>query len=152
MDLAAHRRAPLWIDDPFLRLVARQAGVAAFSTVAVLDRLVQHRLITAEQHEAAVRTLIKERIGDMPFDETRLLELAEDEAWRAGSVAVVFGRAATWTDPSRALRLFGRIVGLARAHNPQAVPAWLYQAVQGAAQTPARPMAVPPSPPACGCL
>jgi hypothetical protein len=36
--------------------------------------------ITAEQHEAAARNLIKQRIGDMSFDETRLLEFAEDES------------------------------------------------------------------------
>lgn len=132
VDLAHHRQTAMWSDDPFVRLAARQTGVTAFSTPAVLDYLVQQRLITADQYEAALRTLIKEHIGDMPFDETRLLELAEDENWRSGSVAVVLGQPASWADRLRTLRLFGRIVGLARAHDPDALPGWLHQAVQGA--------------------
>ncbi len=133
LDLAHHRNVALWTDDPFLRVVARRIGVVAFSTPAALDMLVADGRLSAEQGENTIRHLINERIGDMPFDEKRLLELAEDDQWRAGPVAAVFGRPASWIDTSRALRLFGRIIGLAQAHRADAVPDWMYHAIQGAA-------------------
>jgi hypothetical protein len=139
LDLAHHRGLALWTDDPFLRVVARRVGVASFSTPAVLDLLAAEGTITVEQRETATRRLIEERIGDMPIDEARLLELAEDDQWRAGPVAAVLGRPASWIETLRALRLFGRIIKTAHVHRSDAVPAWLYHAVQGAATNAASP-------------
>jgi len=107
----------------------------------VLHYLADQRIITTEQHENAIRALIKAHIGDMPFNEQRLLELAEDEDWASGSVAAALGRPAAWTDTPRAAALFGRLIGLAQSHRPATVPGWLYNALQGAAANVGAPAA-----------
>src|SRR5262249_46489464 len=132
VDLAYHRNLALWSDDPFLRVAARRVSVTAFSTPAALDLLFAEGTITAARHEIAARLPVKERTGAIPFTETRLLELAEDDQWHAGPVASVLGRPASWIDTPRALRLFSLLIRLAQAHNADAVPAWVYHAVQGA--------------------
>jgi len=129
VDLATDRRLAVWTDDPVLRAVVRQSGIPATSTPAVLHYLADQRIITAEQHENAICVLIKAHIGDMPFNEHRLLELAEDEDSTSGSVAAALGRPAAWTDTPRTAALFGRLIGLAQSHRPATVPGWPYNAL-----------------------
>lgn len=59
--------------------------------------------------------------------------LAEDDAWQPAHVAVALGRRATWTDPLRAVNLFGRLIIQIRSHGPQTLARWLHYAVRGAA-------------------
>ncbi|WP_433185641.1 PIN domain-containing protein [Actinoallomurus sp. CA-150999] len=133
VDLAIDRKIAVWSDDPILRAIVRESGLRATSTPAVLDHLAHHRTITAEQYENAIRTLIKTRVSDMPFNEQRLLELAEDEGWAPRSVAVALSRPAAWANAPRAASLFGKLIVQVRSHQPMAVPSWLYLAVRGAA-------------------
>ncbi|MFB9961238.1 hypothetical protein ACFFOP_01475 [Sinosporangium siamense] len=132
-DLAQQRQVALWSDDSVLRAHARQVGIATTSTTAILDYLLGAGRITAEAHEQAIRALIKAHIGDMPLNEPRLLELAEDEGWRPTHVALALSRPAAWADALRAVNLFGRLTIQIRSHCPETLPRWLYYAVRGAA-------------------
>jgi hypothetical protein len=131
-DLAQHQQILLWSDDPLLRLVARRAGVPTTSTPAVLQHLLERGDITGAEHEGAVRTLIRARIGDFPLYEDRLFELAEEDAWQPYGVAQALGRPATWQTPSRTMNLFSRLVIQIRARQAHTLPDWLYLAVKGA--------------------
>jgi hypothetical protein len=141
IDLAGARAVPLWSDDYIQRAIARQAGRPATSTPAILDYLLDHRIISPDQHETAIRAMIKARIADMPLIEQRLLELAEDENWAPTGVAIVLSRPATWTNLNRAASLFGRLITLVRSHRPDNAASWLYHAVQGAALAHVGPIA-----------
>jgi hypothetical protein len=99
LDLAEAEQAMLWSDDPVLRSLARGTGVRVTSTQAVLHRLLSASAITAEQHEACLRSLIKARIGNVALNEQRLFELAEDDNWHPASVAAALARLVTWADP-----------------------------------------------------
>ncbi|MEV4371941.1 hypothetical protein AB0J71_33065 [Nonomuraea sp. NPDC049637] len=46
---------------------------------------------------------------------------------------MALGRPATWTDPLRAVNLFGRLIIQIRSHGPQTLARWLHYAVRGAA-------------------
>lgn len=141
LDLARAEGAVLWSDDPVLRIVARGTGVRATSTVAVLHRLHAGGAITDDQHEDCIRRLIKARIGNLPLNERRLLELAEDDNWRPAAVAAALARPAVWADPQRALTFYRRLTAQARSHAPTTLPDWLYAAVRGATILLARPAA-----------
>lgn len=130
--LGGDRKLTVWSDDPVLRAYARHRGLSATSTPAVLAHLVEQGAISSERHQELVRILVEARIGDMPFDERLLLEVAEDDNWAAGCVAAVFGRPAMWGDVPRAASLYGKIIGLVETRNREHIPAWLHHAVLGA--------------------
>jgi hypothetical protein len=131
LNLARAEHTALWTDDPVLRAHARALDVQAVSTMAVLHRLVIGGVITSDQHEDCIRRLIKARIGDIPLNEQRLLELAEDDNWHPAAVAAALARPAPWADPARALTLYRHITRQARANAPTTLPDWLYAAIRG---------------------
>ena len=139
LDVARAEGAVLWSDDPVLRAVARGIGVQATSTHAVLHHLASTGVITDDQLETCIRTLIKARVGHMPLNEQRLLELAEDDNWKPAGVAAALARPASWADPLRTLEFYRRVIAQVRPHAPTALPHWLYAAVRGAAILSARP-------------
>jgi hypothetical protein len=132
LDLAHAEGLPVWADDAALRALGRSVGLRAFSTPSVLHVLAERGSITPEQHEEALRALIRAHVADVPLHNTRLLEIAEDEQWAAGAAAVALGRPAAWINPHRAFDLLRSILQLVHIHRPQAVNDWLYQAVRGA--------------------
>jgi hypothetical protein len=139
LDLARAEGATLWSDDPVLRASARSTGVPATSTQAVLDHLARTGTITDDQLETCVRSLIKARIGDLPLNEQRLLELAEDEHWNPAGVAAALARPATWADLPRTLAFYRRLLPQVQSHAPTTVAHWLHAAVLGATTLLARP-------------
>ncbi len=139
LDLARNHNTVLWSDDPTLRAVARDVGVQATSTFAVLQLLLTTGAITDTRHEDCIRLLIKARIGDLPLNEQRLLDLAEDANWQPTAVAGALARPSTWTDPLRTLAFYKRLVAQVRVHAPSSGPQWLYAAVRGATTRLARP-------------
>lgn len=139
LDLARAEHAVLWSDDPVVRVLARGMGVPATSTLAVLHRLRVVGAITDDQHENCIRRLIKARIGQLPLNEQRLLELAEDDNWRPAAVGAALARPAAWANPLRALAFYQRLIAQARTHAPTTLPDWLYAAARGATVLLARP-------------
>ncbi|MET7427301.1 hypothetical protein [Dactylosporangium sp. NPDC005555] len=132
LDLALADGVVLWSDDPVLRAHARAVGVRAASTTAILHRLRAVGVLTAEQHEDCIRRLIKARIGHLPLNEQRLLELAEDDNWHPCAVGAALARPPFWADLRRSLTFYQRLIAQARIHAPSTLPNWLYAAVRGA--------------------
>ncbi|MFI7081281.1 hypothetical protein ACIBO1_28665 [Micromonospora sp. NPDC049903] len=132
LDLAKARGTVLWSDDPWLRAVARDAGVPATSTLAVLQHMEAAGVITAETFEHCVRTLIKAGIGDLPLDEQRLFELAEDDNWKPAAVAGALARPATWAAPDRTFAFYARLIDQVQHHAAATLPSWIYAAAKGA--------------------
>ncbi|MEU4644754.1 hypothetical protein [Micromonospora sp. NPDC023814] len=133
IDLAHARDIPVWVDDPVLRAIARHSGLPAFSTPALIDYLAERQTIAISRRETTVRCMIKGRVGDLPLDEGRLLELAEDERWMPGAVAAVIARAAAWAGEHRAIALYRCLLSEAERNGTAPVGQWLYSAVAGAA-------------------
>ncbi|MFC0097811.1 hypothetical protein ACFFKH_09745 [Micromonospora marina] len=141
LDLARAEHAVLWSDDPALRVLARGTGVQAASTFAVLHQLVTAGAITEDQHEQCMRRLIKARIGHMPLDERRLLDLAADDNWHPAGVAAALARPTTWADARRTLAFYQRLTTQVQTHAPATARDWLYAAVHGAGSFFIRPSA-----------
>ncbi|MFG1971572.1 tetratricopeptide repeat protein [Nonomuraea fuscirosea] len=132
-DLAFLKGCALWSDDPILRMLARDVGIPATSTPAILDHLHTTKVISSHEHETTLRRLITAAIGDFPLHEKRLMELAENDRWQPRAVARILARPATWAKPSAMIPLFTRLIAEVHVHQPDTLPAWLYHAVQGAA-------------------
>ncbi|MET8282958.1 hypothetical protein [Micromonospora sp. NPDC005174] len=132
LDLARAEHAVLWSDDPALRLLARSTGVQAASTVAVLHQLLTTDAMTEDEYEDCIKRLITGRVGHMPLDERRLLELATADNWHPAAVGAALARPATWADVSRTLGFYQILTMHVRTHAPATTPNWLYLAVCGA--------------------
>jgi tetratricopeptide (TPR) repeat protein len=133
IDLAQDQQIAVWSDDPIQRARARQAGVSAISTPAIVDYLAHTGQISSGQHEEVIRRLIKGRIGDLPLNEHRLLELAEDDNWAPGCVAAALSRPAAWTDPSRAATFLNQLITIIRHRRHETIPDLLHGTVRAAA-------------------
>ncbi|WP_436500377.1 NACHT N-terminal Helical domain 1-containing protein [Actinokineospora sp. HUAS TT18] len=133
LDLAADQQAPVWADDAALRALARSVGIEAISTAAVLQRLLNEELINAQEHQAAITTLFRARVGDFQFTSHRLIEIAEEEGWQAGSVAMALGRPSSWRNAEATLPFVGKLVQQVAQHRPDALPQWAYWLARGAA-------------------
>jgi hypothetical protein len=132
LDLAEAESLPVWADDVALRVLARRAGLTAFSTPALLTVLAETNRITGDEYKAARRALLAGRIGDAPPDETLLLEIAEEEGWKPGAAALALASPASWVAPA-AFPIYRRIVRATHANQPSAEFGWLYSAVEGMA-------------------
>jgi hypothetical protein len=132
LDLAEAENLPVWADDVALRILARQAGLTAFSTPAVLAVLADTDRITGDEYRDARRALLHGRIGDAPLEETLLLEIAEEEGWKPGAAALALGSPASWASPS-AFPIYRKIVHAAHRSQPAGDVGWLYSAIRGMA-------------------
>ena len=132
LDLAEAEGLPVWADDVALRMLARQAGLTAFPTPALLAHLADTSRITGDEYNDAKRAILSGRIGDAPLDETLLLEVAEEEGWKPGAAALALASPATWASP-RTFPVYREIVHASHRNQPTADLGWLYSAISGVA-------------------
>lgn len=135
IDLARSQGTALWSDDTALRALARAEGVPALSTPAVLQLLVEQGVLSDGQRQENERRLIRERVGDLPLlsRPELMMELAEEEHWLPGSVAVALGRPAVWTDHQHTTDVLLPLLKAIVANAPRTLPIWTYRLVRGAA-------------------
>lgn len=135
IDLARSQHATLWSDDTALRTLARAEGMPAFSTPAVLQLLVENGTVSDQQRHEIDRLLLRERVGDLPLltHPDLLMEVAEDERWQPGSVAIALGRPAAWTDPRHTTDVITPLLRAVTANTPRSLPSWTYWLVRGVA-------------------
>jgi len=132
LDLAEAEAFPVWVDDVALRALARQSGLTAFSTPALLAVLGDTNRITSDEHRQARCALIAARVGDSPLEDALILEVAEEEDWKPGAVALALASPASWATPG-AFPTYRRIVQTAHRKQPDADADWMYSAIRGAA-------------------
>jgi hypothetical protein len=128
---AAQSGVALWCDDVALRAVARSTGVAAFSTPALLEVLVERGALTMDQRELVIRVLIRRAVGDFPLNQMRLSALTAEGGDAANSVASIFSRVSTWIDVNNAYQIWTGLLGLVVNLDNSRVAAWLHAAVIG---------------------
>lgn len=131
VECAAQSGATFWCDDVALRAAARSIGVAAFSTPALLDVLVESEDLTAEQREDATRTFIEVLIGDFPIDQMRLSLLTTKYHGAAYPTGAVFSRSAAWAKFVDAYRTWCALVNQSASEDRKHACDWLYYAVLG---------------------
>lgn len=143
IQLAHDRGVPLWSDDLGLRRYAREHSVVCFGTSALIeavrDRTIARRVTDAAVEAAAVRAasdnlqLAKDFVVDVPLTREDLIELAENDLWRAHSGATAISRAAWWCwteTPFEDLRALYKKV---QESAPDELGSWQSAAMQGAA-------------------
>lgn len=147
VQLARDEQRSLWSDDLVIRGLAREVGVAAFSTVALLEALCRRAIEAVPEDESVggrldaalvryrddVRALAAERVVDLPLYLDDLLALGESDGWQLGAVAVALMRPSMWQPPGETLRSVDEILRRVAAMRPDQYEAWGRSAMTGAA-------------------
>lgn len=145
IQLAHDMDAPLWSDDLGQRRLARSVGVRAFGTPALTDALNNaeigapeptkdeiERLIKARQDQ--VREYVSEGVVDVPLHLDDVVALASVEQWAPGPAAFALSRPSWWAWQVNPLSDWGQIARHIVDNRNDALPAWWYAAMHGAAQ------------------
>ncbi|HQZ33579.1 MAG TPA: hypothetical protein PK020_04090 [Ilumatobacteraceae bacterium] len=119
---------PLWADDAGVRVLARQQGVPAFGTDALMFALLTNGTMSEEEIQSSTVALRNEFCTDFPFDPAWTLEAAAREGWAAGPAMLAMGRPATWSDVPTSYMVWQEIAMAAGASDVSKVPAWIYTA------------------------
>jgi hypothetical protein len=134
IELAARDGIAVMADDVALRLMARQMGVPAFGTTAVLDVLANRGLLDTKQRGEAVAALRAAYAVDLDFDVEAIYALAESEHWTPGAASAVFTRTSAWrSNESTVVGAFVAILRRVSEADPQLLPHWLASGVLGSA-------------------
>ncbi len=130
LELAAQTGRPLWSDDVVVRELAMEPGVTTFSTLALLQVLIEDSLIP-DTLRTDVATFARSYIVDLTLTPDELLEIARDEDWQLGAAATHIGRAAFWDHYENALADCLPIFDNVHLHAPKLLAAWLTAACIG---------------------
>lgn len=141
--LALERELPIWCDDLGLRRFAREVGLVAFGTPAIVATI---RDLSIEQSpdpglDAAIGLafdtqveLAADRIVDLPLGVEGLLRIAEADGWRARAGAAAIARPAWWAANPDGITALRRIFAEAQGEVPDDLPDWQYAAMYGIAR------------------
>jgi hypothetical protein len=134
VDCAAERGLPLWSDDLVLRMLARQQGVAAFGTLALLEVLVEDgRLAAASALFDIVLCLRRAWFVDLPDLLGHLEALAEEARFAPGPAVLAFARPVLWQPIEQGLARYLALCTRVAAADPLLLGPWLHAAILGAA-------------------
>jgi len=117
-----------------LRRLAREQGVAAFGTHALMRALRERGTVSDDAFTAGVTALRGEFCTEFAKDENWLLAAAERDHWNLGPALLAMSRASTWLNPQEAFSAWRHIVTAAANDNPLKVAPWLRAGVTGIAQ------------------
>lgn len=130
-ELARREKVPLWSDDPAVRQLARNEGVDAFGTVALLLALRQAAYLEDDDIDRATASMVRAKLVDIPFKPEIVLSVAAEEEWAPSSAAYAISRPSAWADPEAVLNVYRRCVQAA-ADAGHDVADWAYAAALGA--------------------
>lgn len=106
LDAAKDSDSVIWADDLGLRRFAHSLGIKTFGTQSLLSLSHERRRLDESQLDLITRTLIREYVVDLPFDQGALLSVAAEQSWEPRSVATVLSRPASWSAVEPAFELF----------------------------------------------
>jgi hypothetical protein len=130
ISLAIRDGIPLWVDDVGLERLAASHGVAAFSTLDLLDFASDAGRLDAEYADEIRGELRRIGAVDLPLGDNEFVDFARSEQW-GGVAAMHMARPYAWSDPQRAMRLLARVIDLVFQENRASIPFWIFHAARG---------------------
>lgn len=133
VELAKAEDTPLWADDVGLRELARNEGVRAFGTAALLEALVSRGVFTTGERvlNAIIEALRDEYCVDLALDPAWIQSRGERDGWGPGVAQFSFSRAGSWADLPQTFEVWLAAATAAGAVSPDLVPPWVYSAAFG---------------------
>lgn len=142
--LTAEHNLAIWSDDLGLRRLARQLGLVAFGTPAVIDAvrdLALEQSTTPDAVNAAINRafelqieLAADMVVDLPVGSGGLLRLATADGWKARSGAAVISRPFWWVENPDGIDAVLEIYQKARDEAPGDLATWQAAAMYGVAR------------------
>ena len=134
LHVAKARGLPLLSDDLALRNLARSIGIPAFDNYAVIQALERNSAMSVDIAEEKRRDLLRTYVMDVPFEESRFFDIAEEHEFGPGPVLVSLSRTAAWVDLPRTAEWFRNVVKhLYKTGRDDIAPFWLAAGSRGIA-------------------
>ena len=144
LQLAVDDEAVLWSDDLGLRRAAREVGIDAFGTSALVDVLRDTAIASAGDDQdrvgqalevayARVFELGRDHMVDVMLRVEDVYRLAQEDGWKPGAAAIALSRASLWAWNENALALLRAIYKNARSTAPETLAEWQLAGMHGAA-------------------
>lgn len=145
IEAAHHHDVALYSDDLSLRRLARSLGVPAFGTPALIDAIRDTALASVpagdddrfgavlDQHAQGNLALVRDHLVDVVVTEEELVDLAEQESWRAGAASSVISRPKWWFENPQGIGTVFQILNQAATTEPENAAAWQWAAMHGVA-------------------
>jgi hypothetical protein len=144
LQLAVDDGAVVWSDDLGLRRAAREVGIDAFGTSALVDVLRDMAIASAGDDQEGVWKAIKvayarvfelgrDHMVDVMLRVEDVYRLAEEGGWRPGAAAIALSRRSLWAWNENALALLRVIYKKARSAAPETLAEWQLAGMHGAA-------------------
>jgi hypothetical protein len=130
--LAAETGTTLWCDDIVLRGIAREHGIPAFGTLALLHALIDADRTPDTLREDVIR-LARGYVTDIMLAPDELLSLAAENQYKPGPATAALSRPVFWAAPETATDIFLELVDAVNTHAPDTLSAWLHAASAGLA-------------------
>ncbi|MEU4235547.1 DUF4365 domain-containing protein [Nonomuraea sp. NPDC026600] len=146
LELALQRGVSLWSDDAVLRQVAREFGISAFGTAALLEGLIRLRLEGSDEPDdtairraideqvSLVRTLMSNWVVDVPASFEDIVAQAAMDSWRPLAGATPLSRGSWWLWQGNPFQLLLALYDRVAAGDPTQLPSWQGAAMAGIAQ------------------
>ena len=132
--LAQRSGRPVFSDDRWVREAARQDGLSAFGTLALLDVLREDEIITADEHRAARWSLTEHGAWGVTLTADELT--AAGEAGGFGEARLMVGalhdRAAWRAQPADRMLAFASFLAEVYARRPDQFGAWVRRILEAA--------------------
>ena len=129
--LARELGLSLLADDAALRAVARSEGVSAFSSLQLLEALVQDGVLRADALEQSYRRLMPLRVAELPV-RSLLHQIARDEQWTTdGYAAFLLTRPSTWQPLADGWYTYTKLIQALPDKEPQDAAHWCIAALGG---------------------
>lgn len=143
LELAHELGCALWTDDLPLRRIAREVGLCAFGTPALLTAMNEQAAQTASQasidrviDQAAMGalSLAADHLVDIRLGFGDVLKLAQADAWEPGAGALALARASWWAWSEQRMEELVPLFAAVRSERPDFLGAWQTAAMLGAAR------------------
>jgi nucleoside phosphorylase len=133
LQIASDRGLFIWSDDTAQRKLAREMGLHAFGTFALLEVLSADGRIDPGDAFRWQQEMIQSRVGDIPVNTAMLLELAASNGWGPGPVSQALARPSAWNDHTAAIVTLQKLFEAVAQNAPDQTEHWFEVGLRGSA-------------------
>ncbi len=131
--VAVSQGCPLYSDDAFMRRLAREFGIPAFGTHALLQVLLRRGDASTTQLHEFEKQCVERILGDVPDALGYFKQLFKEKDGVCAHLAGVLARPAMWRDQKGLIFEFKNLIHALVRTEPGSIPSYVFAAATGLA-------------------